>query len=196
MKDQDLAKAGLPYNLWHCENPGIEPLDATEIYLAGNNVVMMPDMKSRVQSMVWLAQDIGDQMNRYYRLPDEHKRKEPTPLLVDGTEISFPFTVKMIGVWDLVELFKATSKDDDRNFDDEVCKPDFYFLLDLGDELEYPNTFGAKVVREFFQARGQETLPVVVSLAKAPSKVMDKHGEHVYEEFKELLQGAVRVRLA
>lgn len=195
MKDRDLAASGIPLNLWHCANPGVEPVDATDIYLAESNLLIRPEIPNRTKVVMWLAQNIGDQMNRYYRLPGEHKRTVPTPLLVDGTEVSFPFTIKLSGVKALVDDFKMASRDEDRNFYTEVSRPDFFFLLDLGDELEYPSTFSARVVTELFEKRDEELLPTVVSLAKLPSKVSTKDGDYVYKDFVEYLKSAVPVKM-
>lgn len=193
MNDEALSKTGIAFNLWHCDNPGVPEIDATEAYLDGTMLLITSSQERRTKKMAWLAQHIGDQMNHYYRLPGEHKRSVPTPPLPDGFEVAFPFIVRMIGVRELVDLFVLADRDIERNFAAEICEADFYFLTELGDEIERPSTFSARVVKEFFNVRDAETLPTVVSLAKPPSKVHTSKGDYVYADFSAYLEPATKL---
>lgn len=192
-----LVRSGVPRPLWGEELkwPGNSTVkkrweelasDIPGVYDRGEGVTIYGLWRdNRMHLASWLAQHIMEQQNKFNRdvVGTKHTIEAKMP---DGSLVTQPFSVKMMDVQGLRDLYQECSRDDDMDYIYEVTRPDFFFLMEIG--YEWPNTYNAKVMTDLLYSRGDEGLPTVATINKAPTKAMDKNGEKIYLEIADVLR--------
>lgn len=195
----DQAKANIPMNLWninfeHDKWPGTSESkiqveeylgNIEERYLECQNFFLLDSgRQDRQYVMAGMAQRIGFSPNRYYRFTNEPKHRDAVP-----EETAPGFQVSMMDPKDL----ELSYKENEETFRERITVPDFLFLVELGSE--FPNTFTARILTDALYTREAAGLPVVVSLRRRPSEVLDKNGTKVYLELADIIKNWKRARL-
>lgn len=172
--------------------------DVRKAYAECTNVMISGGLReTRMEVASCLALHVRDQRNLYCR--DVVGYKHTKIASSDGVVIDWPFQVAMRDVEELGVLRKerdrAVERDPyDFSWEDEVLRPDFYFLTEVGHE--WANTWNAKIIEDFLAIRADAGLPVVVTTAKSIKSVMDKKGDSVYAEIARILDTFDWVELA
>lgn len=207
--DKQLRFANIPATMWRNELvPPRDPDEQTKfsswfsdleaVYDEPKNLLVSTGSRDhRLNLLYWLAQQIMDQGNPFNRQAVGYKHKIPASL-PDGTPVTQPYTVKLMDVEELRDLYieRDKGKRDDPespSFAEEVLVPDFFFLLEIGHERS--NKFFARIMDEFLLARHEAELPTVVSTTTTIKNIEDKEERKVYSEVSTFIKENFRTKV-
>lgn len=156
-----------------------------------NWVLTNGDRTTRTKAVSWMAEQIITSENELPRIGPEPKPLERTE--IEGEVFTLPFMVKMMNVDELGKLAASLQYDNLTTLADEVIKPDFFFLTEIGNE--WPTTYFAKAIGDLVFSRVEEGLPTIVTLKSRMSELRDKHNNTVYKEVAEVVQTFDGVKL-
>lgn len=185
--DKELVRAGIPQRFWRIgftvNAPTVKKLtdDVQAFYNSSSNIKIFGTSESRKKITSWAAQIIMGKDNFYSRGVFGIKHNVPA-FLPDGSQISTPFSVKMMDVEGLRDIYQ----DDDTDFSEKICEPDFFFLTEVGHE--WANSFFAKAIVDCLNARKDALLPTIISFVRQPTSILNKDGEAVYSEVTDLVK--------
>lgn len=198
-----LRQSGLPKTRWETAEP-TRLLERkpdlsrywnkiTDHYENCENLVLTGGLRDvRVQLAAALAVHVRKTRNLYPRdafFGQKHHEKSVHP--VTG-QMDWPYTFKYMDVVALEELYRerenAVRNDDDgieETFAQAVVRPDFFFLIEVGHE--FANSFTAKLIENLLYARSDADVPVVLTLERKASLIVDRSGNNVYEDIADAL---------
>lgn len=187
-----IVASGIPSGLWEGSAPDAEVAKLVELiparYDNGSNILIKGGTRQkRVHAAAFIAVSLASIPNEHFRFLGEPKHTEQV-LDPYGEPVTEYFTFKWMEYSDLEDQYKACQADDSIPFKDYVCEPDFFFLVEVGHETS--NDFTERVIVDLLAARMDAGLPLVITLSKPFGNIMDRHGDRLYEEVQEMIEGS------
>ena len=191
--DSVILKSGKPVNIKGDFLDWWDHVD--DRYESGDNFLISGgNRESRMVVASAMAMRVRQFLNRFPREVVGYKHDRPSVHGSTGEEMSWAYTFQFMDVDQLGSLRRE--RENAARFNDEevheltygevVVLPDFFFLVEVGHE--WASTWTAKLIEDLLYARGDQGLPVVLSLSQSASRTEDKNGRRVYEEIASIFR--------